>query len=674
MNTSKAIILCILQVSCLLSTVAKAQTNSLLSQYYTDQGGNFFISPSISLVNNKLSSNNYLDSRLSLVHLNNRLRFKADIGFNQVESFEIVNPRIAVVLPNSVFISSETLRAHPSIYSLSVPVGISSWLKKNSFEFVSSLTILNEETVIDTPELITSGNNNLINWNGVKSKQTNFIISETILYNHGNWKVGGGISNFTLFKSGNIDTTFQFSDTVSPFLFLEYHQPSLTFQIQTYRNDFQFSFRKSLELLPFSFASGTNLHLTYRHGVDNYTYSKVKAGIDFPLLKGVRGSIMYHNLWGSRENFDDLEFKEWRESINWNSGHKVVDYLPNSSISFGIRIPLLNSVLSNIVLESQYVIRPNIFTSKLSYYTENPVAYVKVRNTASKNIKVAFVARSSDGRASYRSPVYRLKPNTVRDVPIHYISPFTYVHTRKKNVQYNVMMEINGGSRTIANFNLTLLGPNSWDGKVEDLSYFMDKDESDIRNRAKNLFIGISAELANSALHPAERSFTELSTFLNKVGKNIHYVNDQVYSYEVDQVQYPLETLETKAGDCEDIVVYLASHLRSLGHDVTVVDLRPSRGKRYSGRSEEINSELGHLFLLIDTNIPAELSGKLNLKDFSFLSRKNKFGQYTIWIPFETTLVDKGFNVSWKTGARQYYTHIIKNNGLENGTVKLVDF
>jgi tetratricopeptide (TPR) repeat protein len=99
----------------------------------------------------------------------------------------------------------------------------------------------------------------------------------------------------------------------------------------------------------------------------------------------------------------------------------------------------------------------------------------------------------------------------------------------------------------------------------------------------------------------------------------------------VDLVQYPRQTLARRTGDCDDTSALVAALLGSVGIDTRLVDAP------------------GHLFLLVDTGVHARNRVALSLDDH--LSVVIDDG---VWIPLETTAIDKGFTEAWKLGAEAY--------------------
>jgi hypothetical protein len=95
-----------------------------------------------------------------------------------------------------------------------------------------------------------------------------------------------------------------------------------------------------------------------------------------------------------------------------------------------------------------------------------------------------------------------------------------------------------------------------------------------------------------------------------------------------DTINYPRQTLDRKAGDCDDLTVLMASLLGNVGIATRLVDVP------------------GHILLMFDSGIkPAERSG-LGLPDYMTVERDG-----IAWAPLETTSLDEGFAHAWETGA-----------------------
>jgi tetratricopeptide (TPR) repeat protein len=112
----------------------------------------------------------------------------------------------------------------------------------------------------------------------------------------------------------------------------------------------------------------------------------------------------------------------------------------------------------------------------------------------------------------------------------------------------------------------------------------------------------------------------------------------------VDTVHYPGETLAKRTGDCDDTTILMAALLANVGIPTKIVDVP------------------GHLFLLVDTGLHER--NRLGLRLDPSLYVVSGDG---VWIPLETTALDKGFSEAWRIGADQYRSWEAR------GLVELVD-
>jgi len=141
-----------------------------------------------------------------------------------------------------------------------------------------------------------------------------------------------------------------------------------------------------------------------------------------------------------------------------------------------------------------------------------------------------------------------------------------------------------------------------------------------------------------------------------------HYRSDpNILFYQDDRVQYAMETIDQKGGDCDDLVILYASLLESLGIHTAFVEIR------------DPEKTIAHLYLLFATGLTAEQGHLISSNEKRFVLRDKLSGQKEIWIPVETTLIEKGFEEAWKMGATEYLKDAIIRNGLEQGWVKVID-
>jgi tetratricopeptide (TPR) repeat protein len=133
---------------------------------------------------------------------------------------------------------------------------------------------------------------------------------------------------------------------------------------------------------------------------------------------------------------------------------------------------------------------------------------------------------------------------------------------------------------------------------------------------------------------------TALQTFTVLTNQGYTYSVDPETDFSVvsrnpemlDYCQYPEQTIQRKAGDCDDLVTLYLSMLSNAGVPTGYVDIP------------------GHVMSAFDTGLsPDELTG-------SALSREDVVvSQDKVWIPVETTLLgSESFLTAWRKGVERY--------------------
>jgi len=126
-----------------------------------------------------------------------------------------------------------------------------------------------------------------------------------------------------------------------------------------------------------------------------------------------------------------------------------------------------------------------------------------------------------------------------------------------------------------------------------------------------------------------------------------------------DYVQFPHETISLKGGNCDDLSVCYSSLLESVGIQTAFVDYKPING-------------IGHVNVLINTQLSPEQAKLITDNENKYIVRKNELGISEVWIPIETTSLTN-FSTAWNLGAEKFNDDAINNLGIAKGLVQIVD-
>lgn len=112
----------------------------------------------------------------------------------------------------------------------------------------------------------------------------------------------------------------------------------------------------------------------------------------------------------------------------------------------------------------------------------------------------------------------------------------------------------------------------------------------------------------------------------------VRYVVDPSSAYEslsrdrtaVDYIRFPLETLDARSGDCDDLSVLYASLLESVGVDTAFI------------------TTPGHIFAAFSLGMAPDAAARTFGKADDLVVRDG-----VVWVPVETTMIDDGFVRAW---------------------------
>ena len=107
----------------------------------------------------------------------------------------------------------------------------------------------------------------------------------------------------------------------------------------------------------------------------------------------------------------------------------------------------------------------------------------------------------------------------------------------------------------------------------------------------------------------------------------------------IDYLQFPVQTLEYRAGDCDDLSILYSTLLESTGIEAAFITVP------------------GHIYAAFNLGMNPDDAKKTfqNPGDLIFLDGKT-------WIPVEITMVQDGFLKAWEMGAKEWREHNIEGN------------
>lgn len=660
----------------LLSALA-VQAQVLAPRAFPDTNAvsHWTITGSFAVSNNSAARDWYGSADLGISYFFAPVQVGAIAHLNQGLSFAFLPPPLIIRVEDSEikFPDDTRFRARPEQYDIELPLHFFAQFNPNRWHLFGAIASMTQYATaeIARPNLV-GDSLVFINWDPVEARNTRVMAAVIAGYRWERLSLRAGVHNLALAKLGDESFKHEYRPSPAPFLSLAWRYRSA--ELRTSTNHQAMSFEYAQLLAPAKFWRGKTLdtQISYRAGFDRFPFQALRLQLTLPVVASWRWSLSYENVWSSERLTTNRSFANWQQTNVFGLIQPLDQALPHQAIFMGMQLALDRKPQPwPLQVVEVNLLQPQIYRAKRAFYANNPIGTITLYNRQQQPVKVQIVLETSGGAGVYRSEFFSIHPAETQSRPFYLYLQDSGDDNLESFEQLNLSAVLESQPKILASLPVTIYGKNAWSGNTWELKYFAAPEDPAIRNHAKRFYLNAIANVGAQANLPDK--FTGLQSFLDALGKAMRHIPDPTTTMIVDQVQYPAETLSKGGGDCEDLVVFLASSLMAVGMQAAVVDVRPKISGDISFPTAAPGT-IGHVFLLVDTGIDVEYMSTLGLSDFQGLTRKNARGKNTIWLPLEATELSNGFLAAWQEGVRQYYHNVVENDGMAKGWVHVYDF
>ncbi len=288
-----------------------------------------------------------------------------------------------------------------------------------------------------------------------------------------------------------------------------------------------------------------------------------------------------------------------------------------------------------------------IFPVFYKYYDSAPVGRAILMNTGNRpvsDIAIRLHAPRFMDVARTQTVPSRLAPGENVELDLYGLLTDEILRVTegtKVAVILDVSYSVNGTSHAYSldrTLEVTNRNAMTWDDDRKAASFVTARDPV-VLTMARNVASIVRSE-AFDAINLNVRNAIAIADAVDRYG--VRYVIDPTSPYAelsgqahaVDFLQFPRQTLEYRAGDCDDLSILYAALLEAVGVPTAFITIP------------------GHIYTAFSTGLPIAEAR-------SVFSRADEIIDHggIAWIPVETTILDQGFLQAWQTGARQWREH-----------------
>ena len=285
-----------------------------------------------------------------------------------------------------------------------------------------------------------------------------------------------------------------------------------------------------------------------------------------------------------------------------------------------------------------------VFPVLYKYYDDFPLGNFSLENGEKgtiKSVAVSFYIKDYMNSSKECFRIESMDKGEVVVVPLYALFNDSVLDiTEGTKVQAEILIEYEylndpQSKQASATFELYDRNALTWDDDRKAAVFVTSKDPN-VLTFAKN-FGGIARDRGTPAVDLSFSMAMGIYEALRLYGMN--YVRDPGSAYDVlsenamavDYLQFPYQTLQYKAGDCDDLSILYCSLLESAGIETAFVTVP------------------GHIYMAFALKtLPEEIRKTFNDPDL-VIYKDDK-----AWLPVEVTLLNSGFLKAWDTGINEW--------------------
>lgn len=278
------------------------------------------------------------------------------------------------------------------------------------------------------------------------------------------------------------------------------------------------------------------------------------------------------------------------------------------------------------------------------YYDQNAIGVLRIENQEPEEItdvKISFYIKQFMDAPKASGEVFVLAPGERKDITLYALLNESVLNvTEATKVTSEVLLEykIDGNwysdtrSESVRVYDRNAM---IWDDNRKAAAFVTAKDPAILG--ISKFVSGIVRSNANPAVNLNIQKAMGVHGALGLYG--INYEIDPQSAYEqfsrnpeqIDYLQFPRQTMEYRAGDCDDLSILYAAMLESIGVETAFITIP------------------GHIFVAFSTEMSAKDAASQLLEARDLIVRDDR-----VWIPLEVTERDGDFLRAWQVGAQQW--------------------
>ena len=299
--------------------------------------------------------------------------------------------------------------------------------------------------------------------------------------------------------------------------------------------------------------------------------------------------------------------------------------------------------LLNITLDS-------IFPVFYGHYDDNPVGNGVIKNfekRAIEDIEVTFFVKQYMDNPKKCNTPESLKSGEEAEINIYGLftnNILSVSEGTKVSALITMKYTYKGSSykrETIETLNVQNRNAITWDDDRRVAAFVTAKDPVILRF-AKNIagIVKTNSSLAvNNNLTLAMGIYTAIREhgMSYVIDPSTPYAEIAGNSETVDFIQFPMQTLEYKAGDCDDLSILYSALLESVGIETAFITIP------------------GHIYMAFSLGLSQKEAEKQFLRPEELVFMEDR-----AWVPIEITEIKGGFLKAWQTGAKEWRENAAK--------------